>query len=159
MTHLWIQNLTYYNPGFTTLKHVHFIMGESLLLVLMIFRQAGKLNLQAKSLFTSLWKANVVTHKDGSEVVIFWISSWCYTFERHRQGRNTVEPHALFSDFNLAHYNHYIQKSTKIDDYSPDFIYKLFWIFKHVEKSIVFLHSCVGMHFKTWLRCGCGHFW
>lgn len=43
-------NVAYYNPGFTTLKHVHFIMDE--LLVLFIFREAGKLSPQAKSQFT-----------------------------------------------------------------------------------------------------------
>lgn len=73
-----MQNVTYYNPGSTALKHVHLIMGESLLLALMIFRQAGKLNLQLNR-FTSLWKANVLTHKDGIGVVISWISSWCNT--------------------------------------------------------------------------------
>lgn len=46
MTHLWIQNMAYYNLEFTTLQHVHFIRGESQLLASFIFHK----NLQAKSL-------------------------------------------------------------------------------------------------------------
>lgn len=54
MTSLWIQNVTYYNVEFTTLKRVHFIMDES-----RVLQRARRLNLRTQSWFILNRKTNM----------------------------------------------------------------------------------------------------